>query len=261
MPISKIISVHWKNIRLGCFHIQLLFRNIRDRIYCMKTKASTSYSKLSPSKYDPPNCMQRFQRSFHFSMHVWWASLGMARNCRVVFSCISATSWNRFPFRVLFSLGKRKKLQGSKVGGEPQGCCAWPRIPRHSGPRSMAHCHGAASRYWKTICEVISDELHLEGIAERLCRQSGIGEETCDAPDLPRGLYVDHCRWMCSHFSIGEYHSNVLDWLSAVSPNACNILYVSVAVLPSFWQNVMQTCCSFITSISQCNGGTNTIAL
>jgi hypothetical protein len=42
-----------------------------------------------------------------------------------------------------------------------------------------------------------------------------------------------------------EYHSNVLDRLNAISPNACcSISYVSVAVLPSFWQNVMQTRCS-----------------
>jgi hypothetical protein len=46
----------------------------------------------------------------------------------------------------------------------------------------MAHCHGAEARYQKTIYKPVSDELHLEGIAERLCRQSdswsGIGEET-----------------------------------------------------------------------------------
>jgi hypothetical protein len=59
-----------------------------------------------------------------------------------------------------------------------------------------------------------------------------------------------------------EYHPNVLDRLNAVSPNACcSISYVSVAVLPSFWQNLMQTCCSFNISISQYDGGTNTIAL
>jgi hypothetical protein len=38
-----------------------------------------------------------------------------------------------------------------------------------------------------------------------------------------------------------EYHSNVLDRLNAVSPNACCSIYVSVAVLSSFWQNLMQT--------------------
>jgi hypothetical protein len=59
-----------------------------------------------------------------------------------------------------------------------------------------------------------------------------------------------------------EYHSNVLDRLNAVSSNACcSISYVSVAVLPSFWQNLMQTRCSFNTSISQYDGGTNTTAL
>jgi hypothetical protein len=50
-------------------------------------------------------------------------------------------------------------------------------------------CRGAETRYQKTICEAASDELHLEGVAERLCRQSdswsGIGEETHDAPDPP----------------------------------------------------------------------------
>jgi hypothetical protein len=59
-----------------------------------------------------------------------------------------------------------------------------------------------------------------------------------------------------------EYHSNVLDRLNAVSPNACcSISYVSVAVLPGFWQNLMQTRCSFNTSTSHYDGGTNTIAL
>jgi hypothetical protein len=34
-----------------------------------------------------------------------------------------------------------------------------------------------------------------------------------------------------------------------------------MAVLPSSWQNLMQTRCSFSTSISQYDGGTSTIAL
>jgi hypothetical protein len=59
-----------------------------------------------------------------------------------------------------------------------------------------------------------------------------------------------------------EYHSNVLDRFNAVSPNACySISYVSVAVLQSLWHKFMQTRCSFNTSISQYDGGTNTIAL
>jgi hypothetical protein len=45
----------------------------------------------------------------------------------------------------------------------------------------------AEARYRKTICEAISEKLHLKGVAEQLCRQSdswsGIGEETRDAPD------------------------------------------------------------------------------
>jgi hypothetical protein len=54
----------------------------------------------------------------------------------------------------------------------------------------MAHCRGAEARYRKTICEAVSDEVHLEGVGERLCRQSdswpGVGEETRDTPDPPR---------------------------------------------------------------------------
>jgi hypothetical protein len=54
----------------------------------------------------------------------------------------------------------------------------------------MAHCRGVEARYRKTICEAVSDELHLEGVAERLYRQSdswsGVGEETRGAPDPPR---------------------------------------------------------------------------
>jgi hypothetical protein len=67
-------------------------------------------------------------------------------------------------------------------------------------------------------------------------------------PDLPRFLRP---RWQwCLPL-----------WLNAVSPNPCSILYVSGAVLPSFLQNLMQTRCFFNTSISQYDGGTNTIAL
>jgi hypothetical protein len=54
----------------------------------------------------------------------------------------------------------------------------------------MAHCRGAEARYRKTICGAVSDKLHLESIVEQLCKQSdswsGVGEETCDAPDPPR---------------------------------------------------------------------------
>jgi hypothetical protein len=54
----------------------------------------------------------------------------------------------------------------------------------------VAHCRGTEVRYRKTICEAVSDKLHLEGVAERLCRQSdlwsGVGEETRVAPDPPR---------------------------------------------------------------------------
>jgi hypothetical protein len=122
------------------------------------------------------------------------------------------------------------------------------------GAEGMVHCRGAEARYRKTIREAVSDELYLEGIAERLCRQSdswsGIGEETHDAPDPL------HQRKRSSTdvrpFLNRKYRSNVLDRLNAVSLNACcSILYISVVVSPSFWQNLMQTRCFFNTSISQ----------
>jgi hypothetical protein len=36
----------------------------------------------------------------------------------------------------------------------------------------MAHCRGAEARYRKAICEAVSDELHLEGVAELVMHQS-----------------------------------------------------------------------------------------
>jgi hypothetical protein len=85
---------------------------------------------------------------------------------------------------------RRGRNMVSRAGREPRGCYAWPRIPLHSEPRGKAHCHGAEARYRKTICEAVSDELHLKCVAERLYRQtdslSGVGEESHDAPDPPR---------------------------------------------------------------------------
>jgi hypothetical protein len=70
-----------------------------------------------------------------------------------------------------------------------------------------------------------------------------------------------HLTGLASHSS-ARWRRRLPLWLNAVSPNACcSISYVSVAVLPSFWQKLMQTRCSFNTSISQYDGGTNAIAL
>jgi hypothetical protein len=61
----------------------------------------------------------------------------------------------------------------------------------------MVHCRGAEARYRKNICEPVSDELHLEGVAERLCRQSdlwsGVGEETRDHQTLRIKERDQHC--------------------------------------------------------------------
>lgn len=47
--------------------------------------------------------------------------------------------------------------------------------------------HGAEARYEETICVAVSSELHLEGVVEPFCRQSGtcsgLGEEIRGAPD------------------------------------------------------------------------------
>jgi hypothetical protein len=130
----------------------------------------------------------------------------------------------------------------------------------------MVHSRGAEARYWKTICEAVSNKMYFEGVAEWLRRQSdswsGVGEGTCDAPDPPRQRKQSSSSMDVQPFLNWEYHANVFDQLNTVSPNACcSISYVSVAVLPSFWQNLMQTCCLFNTSISQYNEGTNMIAL
>jgi hypothetical protein len=158
----------------------------------------------------------------------------------------------------------------SKAGRERRGCCAWRRIPWHSGPRGMAHCRGAEARYRKTICEAVFDELHLEGVAEislivkrRFPRITALTRSTVSLVHAVDGRPVCGSSSMdVRPFLNREYHSDVLDRLNAVSPNACcSISYVSVAVLPSFWQNLMQTRWSFNTSISQYDGETNTIAL
>jgi hypothetical protein len=130
----------------------------------------------------------------------------------------------------------------------------------------MAHCRGAETRYRKNICEAVSDELHLEDFqnayADSLIHGLALGKKLVMHQTL-RVIESDHHSSMdVRPFLNWEYHSDVLDRLNAVSPNACcSIWYVSVAVLPSFWQNLMQTRCSFNTSISQYDGGTNTIAL
>jgi hypothetical protein len=52
----------------------------------------------------------------------------------------------------------------------------------------MVLWHGAEARYEETICEAVSSKLHLEGVVEPFCRQSGtcsdLGEEIHVPPDL-----------------------------------------------------------------------------
>jgi hypothetical protein len=118
--------------------------------------------------------------------------------------------------------------------------------------------------------EAVSDELHLEGIAvislivkRRFPRITALTQSTVSLVCAIGGRPACGSSLMdVQPFLNWKYHSDVLDRLNAVSPNACfSISYVSVAVLPCFWQNLMQTLCSFNTSISQYDGGTNVIAL
>jgi hypothetical protein len=73
----------------------------------------------------------------------------------------------------------------------------------------MAHCRGAEARYRKPICEAVSDELLLEGVAERLCRlihglagKKLVMHQTLRVKESAQsaGLCVDHRRWTCGHF-------------------------------------------------------------
>jgi hypothetical protein len=203
----------------------------------------------------------------------------MACNCRVVFSCISATSWNRFPFRVIFSLGKRKKSKGAK-SGESGGWGTTGMLCLAKNSLTLgAAWHGALSwcrsqvsedhlwgRFRRTACA----KWQVKFISNLSDRQTSVPTDySIDTVNSLVGsrrwwpaLCVDHCHWTCGHFWIGN--TTQMSWIDStlfLRITCCSISYVSVAVLPSFWQNLMQTRCSFNTSIWQHNGGTNTIAL
>jgi hypothetical protein len=89
--------------------------------------------------------------------------------------------------------------------------------------------------------------------------------------DMVNNLVGSRCWWMACVWLIVDGRAAIfksgipLRYLGptqhCLSDLCCSISYISVAVLPSFWQNLMQTRCSFNTSISQYDGGTNTIAL
>jgi hypothetical protein len=100
---------------------------------------------------------------------VWeWAATAVSylvvspRHLEIVSPSGCSSAWGR-------GRSRRGPNLVSKAGGEPREFCAWPGIPQHSGPRGMGYC-GAEARYRKTICEAVPDELHLEGVGERLCR-------------------------------------------------------------------------------------------
>jgi len=101
----------------------------------------------------------------------------------------------------------------------------------------------------EAMCEAVFNELLLRVIADSLCRQSdwccGLGQEICDAPDR---LY--HWKWSAFSWFVSGNEAiltmglpviYILNQLTTVSLNACcSILYISVVILPNFWQNLMQ---------------------
>jgi hypothetical protein len=130
--------------------------------------------QLSPSKYNPSDIMLWCYSFCHF----FTASVvGLFQNGlqHLVISVESLHPQNLFPFRMTLSLGKRKKLQGTKSGksdGKPLGCSAWPKTPWQPGPLDMAHCCCVVSRYQNTLLWWNMN----------IC---GIREEIHDAPDPP----------------------------------------------------------------------------
>lgn len=232
-------------------------------MYCRKTKGSTSYSKLSPSKYDPPDCIQWFQHCFRFKrMSGRQPCLGMSYRCHFVFSCIFATSWNRFSAGCSSAWGRG--AESGKASEEPRGCCARRRILWHSEPRDMAHCRGAEAMYRKTICEAVSDTLLLECAEECFYRQfdswPGLWEETRYAPDPPRQRKRSALSWrlteLASHSS-AEVTTTYTIVTTFVLSRGCSHKSMIHLLRPSFQLSGRTWCkhvVQFNTSISQYNG-------
>jgi hypothetical protein len=151
----------------------------------------------------------------------------------------------------------------SKAGGEPRGRCCLILCEK-PGNKFCRHAFRSKilPQYRLAYAKLSSSAISLI-VKRQFPRITALTRSTVSLVRAVDGRPVCGSSSMdVRPFLSLEYHSNVLDRLNAVSSNACcSISYVSVAVLPSFWQNLMQTRCSFNTSISQYDGGTNTIAL
>jgi hypothetical protein len=132
----------------------------------------------------------------------------------------------------------------SKAGGEPRGCCRTVfclilceklgnKFCRHASHSKILRQYRLACAKWQLVfisnlsdrqTSVLTDYLlHWHG------KQSLV--RAVDGRPVCGSSYMD-----VRPFLNREYHSNVLDRLNAVSPNACcSISHISVAVFPSFW--------------------------
>ena len=79
---------------------------------------------MTPQSSSEWDLTQFSQHLFHCSKHTAKSFLGIAFSCLIVFSWISLTVWNLFPFKGDFSLGKNQKSQGSKSGLQ-RGWVTW----------------------------------------------------------------------------------------------------------------------------------------
>jgi hypothetical protein len=89
-----------------------------------------------------------------------------------------------------------------KAGGEPRGCCAWPRIAWHSGPCGMAYCHGAEARYQKTILRPFPTNCILKALqnsyVDSLIHGLAMGKKLVMHQTLC--VKESDCQWTCGHF-------------------------------------------------------------
>ena len=88
-------------------------------IYCRRYKIQeTLYigQCTVPFKVAPWHLTQLSQCLFCCTEHSAKSSVGIAISCPVLFSSISLTVWNLFPFKGEFSFGKSQTLPGTKSG-------------------------------------------------------------------------------------------------------------------------------------------------
>jgi len=69
---------------------------------------------ISPPKLSPPYCIQRFQWLCHFLKQLWYSSSAVVLCSHAMLCRMFGICRNTFPFKMLFSLGKRERSLGIK---------------------------------------------------------------------------------------------------------------------------------------------------